>query len=137
MPGLDAKEAPDHEGGAMHFPIRFEKLYGLLSTVLLIPPSSSWVDVSSGDVEVRMGWAFHAKFPLSAVKGSLEGGTAHLTRGVHGLAGRWLVNGAGDGLVTLSLNPAQRGRVLGIPVSLRELTVSVTEPGELRRALGR
>jgi hypothetical protein len=58
-----------------------------------------------------------------------------LTRGVHGWAGRWLVNGAGDGILVISLNPWQRGYVIGFPVTLRELLVSVDDPSALAIAL--
>ena len=59
------------------------------------------------------------------------------SRGVHGWAGRWLVNGSGKGLVSLELKPEQRARVLGVPVRLRELIVSVEDPAALIRSLRR
>ena len=58
-----------------------------------------------------------------------------VSRGVHGWRGRWLVNGAGVGLVRLRLDPEQRARTLGLPVRLRELIVNVAEPDALIAAL--
>jgi hypothetical protein len=58
-----------------------------------------------------------------------------LTRGVHGWAGRWVVNGAGEDILVINLNPLQRGYVLGFPVKLRELLVSVDDQSGLATAL--
>jgi hypothetical protein len=46
------------------------------------------------------------------------------------------VNGSGQGIVTLELNPRQRAYVMGFPVRLRRLMVSVGEPAALAQALG-
>jgi hypothetical protein len=54
---------------------------------------------------------------------------------VHGWAGRWLVNGAGDGILTIDLEPSQRAYVMGFPVKLRQLQVSVDVPAGLAKAL--
>ena len=54
---------------------------------------------------------------------------------MHGFGGRWLVNGSGRGVLTLNLNPAQRAYVLGLPASLRELSVSVADAATLGAAL--
>ena len=53
---------------------------------------------------------------------------AYLSLGVHGWRGRWLVNGAAGPLVALEIEPPVRARVIGIPVRLRELFVSVDDP---------
>jgi hypothetical protein len=50
---------------ATRFPIRFDPLYGLLSTVLLIPPSKSYVEVFDDRVDVRMAGAFDASLLAS------------------------------------------------------------------------
>jgi hypothetical protein len=91
--------------------------------------------VSDEAVTVRMGWAFSARFPRSAVAATRRLESAPLSRGVHGFAGRWLVNGAGDRIAVLELSPTQRARVLGIPVRLRELLLSVDEPEALATRL--
>ena len=114
----------------MRFPIRFDRWYAGLSSVLLLPPRDSYVEVGD-EVVVRMGWAFRASFPRAfVVRASLHPGTV-ISRGVHGFGGRWLVNGSSQGLVMMELAPEQRGRVMGVPVKLRELMVSVEQPEAL------
>jgi hypothetical protein len=120
----------------MRFAIKFDPLYAGLSSFLLLFPSSSYVDISGAEVSVRMGWAFRATFERSRVAKTAPLGTRiPLTRGVHGWAGRWLVNGSGDGILVVDLEPAARAYVLGIPVSLRQLLVSVDDPSALAAAL--
>jgi len=120
---------------ATRFPIRFDPWYRVLSTALLLPPSSAYVEVTDDHVEARMGWGFRTRFPLAAIaKTSVFEGKA-ISRGVHGWAGRWLVNGSGAGIVVLHLEPTQPARVMGIPVRLRELMVSVDEPEGFRKTL--
>jgi hypothetical protein len=82
-----------------------------------------------------MGWAFCASFERSAVARTELLARHPSSRGVHGFAGRWLVNGSGAGIVTLHLHPTQRARVLGFPVRLREVMVSVDEPEALAARL--
>ncbi len=117
------------------FPIAFEPWYRVLSTALLLPPSSSYVEVDDARVRVRMGWAFRATFPRAAVVNTSRSARRPLSRGVHGWAGRWLVNGSGDGIVNIDLEPLQRGYVTGFPVRLRQLMVSVEDPDGLGEAL--
>jgi hypothetical protein len=122
-------------GNPQRFPIRFDKWYGILSSALFIPPSSSYVEVDSRQIRVQMSWAFRACFPRRAVISAVEAHERPVSRGVHGFAGRWLVNGSGEGILTFSLIPGQQGYVMGFPVRLRQLMVSVTEPEALAAAL--
>ncbi len=117
------------------FPIRFDPAYRTLSTALFLPPSDSFLEVRGGDVQVHMGWAFRARFPTSAVRSVAEYDRKPLSRGVHGWAGRWLVNGSGAGIVSISLEAAQRGYVMGFPVRLKTLLVSVEDPAAVMAAL--
>lgn len=117
------------------FSIKFELWYRALSSALFILPSASYVEVDERDVVVRMAWAFRAHFPRTAVRAVAPRNAWVLSRGVHGFNGRWLVNGSGDGLVTIRLEPAQRAYVLGVPVRLRELIVSVEDAQALSDAL--
>jgi hypothetical protein len=117
------------------FSIKFDSSYAVLSTVLFILPSQSYVEVSGNEVSVRMGWAFRASFDRSRVTGTSLGKRISLTSGVHGLAGRWLVNGSGDGILAIDLDPRQRAYVMGFPVKLRQLRVSVDDPAALAAAL--
>ncbi|HZU81932.1 MAG TPA: hypothetical protein VE987_03400, partial [Polyangiaceae bacterium] len=100
-----------------------------------LPPAACFVRVDRADVVVRMAWAFLARFPRSAVASARPVDDAPRSRGVHGWAGRWLVNGSGSGLVSVDLSPEQRAWVLGVPVRLRQLMVSVDDPAGLSRAL--
>jgi hypothetical protein len=118
------------------FLIRFDGWYGGLSTLLLLPPSRAFVEVARDEVAVQMGWAFRARFPRAAVRAARQMSERPLSRGVHGFAGRWLVNGSGEGIVTIDLADDQRARVLGCPVRLRQLLVSAVEPAALVAALG-
>ena len=122
-------------GSSQRFPIRFDDWYRVLSMALFLRPSSSYVMVDGDNVEVHMGWAFRARFPRAAIVSAVETHVSVLSRGVHGFAGRWLVNGAGQGLLTITLAPSQRGYVMGFPVRLQHLMVSVADPAALAAAL--
>ena len=117
------------------FAIRFDSWYAALSRTLFIPPAASYVELNADFVVVRMAWAFHAIFPRASVQAITPLASSPMSRGVHGIAGRWLVNGSGAGILSLRLEPAQRARVMGVPVTLRELMVSVDDPDALRTAL--
>ncbi len=118
------------------FLIKFDAAYRVLSTALFIFPSDSYVEIVGNRVSARMAWAFRTTFERSrVVRASALGKQVPLTRGVHGWAGRWLVNGAGDGILVIDLEPKQRAYVMGIPVSLRQLRVSVDDPVALAAAL--
>lgn len=56
--------------------------------------------------------------------------------GAHGWRGRWLVNGSYKGIVVLDIEPSGRGRVLGFPVKVRELALSLEDPQGFCDALG-
>jgi hypothetical protein len=117
------------------FPILFSPGYALFSRLVLLPPGKAYVEVDTHEVQVRMAWAFSARFPRSAIRSVTRVDRRPLSRGVHGLGGRWLVNGSADNLLALTLEPEQQGRVLGLPVSLHELWVSVVDPDGLTQAL--
>ena len=119
------------------FPIRHGDVYARLARTLFLPPSSAWIEVGRDEVEARMGWAFRARFPRSAVRWAAPLGDGRLvvSRGVHGFAGRWLVNGAGDRILRVELAPTQRAWVAGFPVKLRELLVSLDDPAAVAAAL--
>lgn len=119
------------------FPIRFDDWYRMLSTALFLGPSSAYVLVDGDNVEVRMGWAFRSRFPRAAVTSAVETPRRVLSRGVHGFAGRWLINGSSDGLLTIEMASRQRAYVTGFPVRLRRLIVSVDDPAALTAALGK
>lgn len=118
------------------FPFRYGLFRPLLSLVGA-GPAFSRVDIDGDRLRVRMGWTFRADIPLSSVKGAkpfsgLAGGI-----GVHGWRGTWLVNGGIRGIVEVAVDPPARARVLGVPVRVKVLQVSVQSPEELVAALSR
>ena len=117
------------------FPISFDPWYRVLSYAVGLPPSSSYIDLEKEQVLVRMGWAFRSRFPRSAVVAVSELDVRPLSRGVHGFGGRWLVNGSGRGIVRVQLSPPGRAFLMGFPLRLQELMVSVGEPTAFAAAL--
>ena len=123
---------------ARRFPIRFSSFNGVLFRGLLILPSSSYVDLDDQTIHVRLGWAFSARIPRRLVAGAGLGKppTIRFTAGAHGWGGRWLVNGAADGIVTIDLSEPVRANVSGFPIRLKELSVSLEDPEGFLGALG-
>ncbi len=124
-----------HSDETVRVPITFDPWYRLLSSVLGLPPSGAYVQVTGERVEVRMGWAFRSRFRRSEVASASPLDIRPISRGVHGFGGSWLVNGAGRGILRIELSPPQRAYVTGVPIRLRELLVSVTEVSALAAAL--
>ncbi|MBV9947990.1 MAG: hypothetical protein JOZ69_14140, partial [Myxococcales bacterium] len=75
------------------FPIRFDVWFRPLALMCLLPPAAAYVAVEGDEVKVRMAWAFRATFARSAVAHAARWSGWTPSRGVHGWAGRWLVNG--------------------------------------------
>lgn len=120
------------------FPIRFSSGNSILFRGLLILPSSSYVDLDDDGIHVRMGWAFTARIPrrMAARAGPGQPPTIRFTAGAHGWRGRWLVNGAPDGIVTIDLSAPVPAIVSGFPIRLKELSVSLDDPEGFLAALG-
>ena len=117
------------------YPITFDPWYRWLSSLLGLPPSTAYVEIDGDDVDVRMGVAFRARFKRSDVASAAPVDMRPISRGVHGFGGKWLVNGAGRDILRIELRPEQRAHMLRIPVRLRELLVSVSDPSALGKAL--
>jgi len=106
---------------------------GLLSVLLVRDPH---VEVTASTIEVRLGWAFTASIPRAAVTTAVPDDRSVWGWGAHTSGrGRWLVNTSSKGLVRLSIDPAVRARTTGIPVSLRELRVSLADRDAFLAAL--
>lgn len=120
-------------------PIRFGRWKPLL-VALGLTPSGSYMEIASELVRVRMGWGatrhaqFRTEFSRASIR-SLRRVPNSASIGLHGSRGRWLVNGAAGPLVALSLDPPVRARLLGLPIRLRELIVSVDDPDAIEAKL--
>jgi hypothetical protein len=117
------------------FRIRFG-LFRVLLTLLGTGPRFSYVEVSEDTIRVAMGWAFRALIPRSSVRRISKDRNMWRGIGVHGWRGEWLVNGSVSGIVTLEIDPPARALVIGVPVRLRELHVSLEDPDGFLAALG-
>ena len=120
------------------FPIRISSGNRLLFRGLVILPSSAFVELSDDTVTVRLGWAFSARIPRRLVTRAGPGRRPRipLTAGAHGWGGRWLVNGAPDGIVEVGLAERARAFVAGFPIRLKVLAVSLDDPDGFLAALG-
>ena len=120
------------------FPIRFTKANRAVLGGVLIPPRRAYVEVTDDTLEVRMGWAFSARIPrrLVARAGPGKPPTIPFTAGAHGWRGRWIVNGASDGIVEIRLSERGRASALGVPIRLKTLSVSLDDPDGFLATLG-
>lgn len=119
----------------MKYTFRYSGLGGWLAQALGLGPRFSAIEVGDDTVKVRLGWGFRASIPRTSITSAAPASRRTFSRGVHGWRGRWLVNGSGEGLVVLTVEPLARARVAGVPIKLRQLTVSVVAPSELIEAL--
>jgi hypothetical protein len=127
------------------FPIRFDRPSRRPMTALGTGPKDSRVKVSSSTVDVRLGWAFKAVIPREAVASarSLDHGLTELRgplglsvlRGVNYWRGTALVNGAGTGLVEITLNRPKWVRMGPLRVRMHRLIVSADDQSGLVSAL--
>ena len=127
------------------FPISFDRPSRIPMTVLGAGPKVSHVTVSSSAVDIRMGWAFQATIPREAVESArpLNGGLSELggplglgvLRGVNYWRGTALVNGAGTGLVEITLDRPKWVHLGPLRVRMRRLIVSAEDQSGLVAAL--
>lgn len=119
----------------MKFGFRYDGPSRVLLTALGCGHRFSSIEVDDTTLRVKMGWAFRATIPRSAITGATPDDGRPISRGAHGWRGRWLVNGAGRGLVTITVHPPARGWCTGVPLRIRQLTLSAEAPAELIEAL--
>jgi hypothetical protein len=120
------------------FKIRYAGPIKPLLMALGMGPAQSGIEVTPNELRVQMGWAFHAKIPTHNIRHIEQSARPILLGwGVHGWAGRWLVNGSGKGIVRIEIDPAARARVMGIPVRLTTLLVSASAPKNLVNTINR
>ena len=132
-------------GSTATFPIRVDRPSRIPMTVLGTGSNVSRVKVSSSTVDVRMGWAFQATIPREAVASArpLNRGLSELRgplglsvlRGVNYWRGTALVNGAGTGLVEITLDRPTWVRLGPLRVRMRRLIVSAEDQSGLVAAL--
>ena len=123
---------------SLRFPIRFSPANRLVFRSFLVSPSRAQVELTDDTVHVRMGWAFSARIPrqLVARAGPGKPPAIRFTAGAHGWGGRWLVNGAADGIVDVELTEPVRALVSGFPVRLKVLSFSLEDPEGFLASLG-
>lgn len=117
------------------FAFRYDRWCGWLLGALGSGRRVSRVVVSETELDVRMGIAFRGMIPRESIGGARRWQRRVLGWGAHGWRGRWLVNGSSKGIVVLAVDPPAAGRVLGFPVTLRELALSLEDPVGLCKAL--
>jgi len=118
----------------MRIPIRNSNPWRWLMTTLQLPARFSYIRIAGDTVKVRMGWAFRTKFSCASVE-SVTDHRPVVSIGAHGWRGRWLVNGAHRPIAVITLSPPTYARLIGYPVALRQLHVSVEDRDVLRLAL--
>jgi hypothetical protein len=117
--------------GTRTYDIRYDRWCGWLLGVLGMGRRVSRVTVDDTNLHVTLGWGFRTTLPLASVTGASSYTGRVYGWGAHGWRGEWLVNGSSHGIVAISINPAASGYVVGVPVKLRRLLVSVIEPEQL------
>jgi hypothetical protein len=118
--------------GSQVFEFRYDRWCGWLLGALGLGRRWSRVELSDAELWVRMGWGFRARIPRRSIASVERIDRLRLLGwGVHGWGGRWLVNGSMKELIAIQIDPRQPGRVLGVPVRLRTIYVSLVDPDRL------
>jgi hypothetical protein len=118
--------------------IRYAALLKPLLGAMGMGPARSGIKVTPDQLRVRMGWAFDATIPIRDIRHAERSvPPVILGWGVHGWAGRWLVNGSRQGVVRIDIEPATQGKVIGISVRLATLLVSVVQPEKFLATVNR
>ena len=125
------------------FPISVDRPSRTLMTAFGAGRKSPRVTVSPSTVDIRMGWAFQATIPREAVasarpldRSELRGPfRLSVLRGVNYWAGTALVNGAGTGLVEITLDRPKWVRLGPLRAPMRRLIVSAEDQSGLVAAL--
>jgi hypothetical protein len=112
------------------FALRYSWAIRWLLSPIGLGPVHSGADVYHGFVRVRMGWAFHSDIPRASITAArIYPGVIRWTAGAHtNLKGRWLVNGAGSGIVELTIDPPSEGWTSGFPIHVRSLLIGLEDP---------
>jgi len=112
----------------MQTELRFDRWYTPLAVSVGLGPKRSALRTESGNLHVKMGWAFTADIPLTSITNAEATNKRAYTAGVHFAFGRWLVNGSTKGLVALTIAPPVQAKMWRKSVTVSELWLSVTDP---------
>lgn len=112
-------------------------IFRLLLSALGLGPAFSRVTFQDRTLFVRFGYGFLAEIPYSAIYNARPEPGMISGIGVHGWRGTWLVNGSAYGLVGFDVDQKVKTRVLGFPVRLLHLRMSLLEPGKFLERLSR
>jgi hypothetical protein len=115
--------------------LRYERWFLPFSVPLGLGPKQSEVRIEGDMLHVKFGWGFRTEIPLSSINNAEPNTERVYAWGAHGFRGRWLVNGSSKGIVELTIDPPARAYVMGVPITLRTLDVSVTDPDGLIAAV--
>jgi hypothetical protein len=117
----------------MRISIRYGTPWRWLLPIFGLPARLAYISI--GDtVKIRMSWAFRVKFSKADVM-EVVNFRPVMSIGVHGFRGRWLVNGAHRPIAVIRLQQPARGLVVGFPLKVREILVSVDDRDALQAAL--
>ncbi len=119
----------------MQTELRYERWFLPFSVPLGMGPKRSEVVIDGNTLRVKFGWGFQADIPLSSITKAEPNNDRVTSWGAHGWRGRWLVNGSSKGIVELTIDPPARASTIGVPIKLRSLCVSVTDPDALIAAV--
>ncbi|MGH2551136.1 MAG: hypothetical protein ACRDHN_17260 [Thermomicrobiales bacterium] len=119
------------------FRFSYSRFTSRLFPLLGIGPRRTSVVVTRDQIRASMGWSASITVSRSAVVSAEHSKKPFgYGSGVHGTPGRWVFNGSNDGIVKLTLDPPQRGRILIFPIKPRELYLSLEDPSGFLTELG-
>ena len=121
----------------MRTELRYERWFLPFSVPFGLGPKQSEVRIADDTLHVKFGWGFRTAVPLSSITKAEPNNDRVYAWGAHGWRGRWQVNGSSKGIVELTIDPPTTAHVMGVPIKLRMLWVSVTEPEALIEACTR
>jgi hypothetical protein len=99
--------------------------------------SQTRVELDETAVDVRLGWQFAVRIPRTSITAAARDDGRVYGWGAHtSFRGRWLVNTTSHGLVRIAVDPPARGHCTGVPVTVRELRISLADPDAFLSALG-
>jgi hypothetical protein len=122
----------------VRFEISYNRFNNALMSILVMGRRQSLVELDDTMLRVRFGaggYGFATDIPRRAIVAAERFVGRVYGWGVHGWGGAWLVNGSSQGIVALTIQPLQRGRVLFVPVKLRRLRLSLVDPDGFLAAL--